>query len=187
MSAVVARYSRTAIALHWIIAILITINVGLALLAEAFGEDRIRFMIDTHKSIGITVLGLAIMRLIWRATHVPPALPDHYKPWERRAAAAAHVFLYLLIFAMPISGWLHDSAWKAAPEVKMYWFGLFEWPRIGWIMTMEPAAKESLHGLLGEVHELLALVLYLLVFVHIAAALKHQFIDKQPELQRMWR
>ncbi|MBP7136534.1 MAG: cytochrome b [Sphingomonadaceae bacterium] len=186
MSAIVARYSRTAIVLHWVIALLIVANVALGLLFESFGEDNVRPLIDAHKSIGITVLGLAIMRLLWRATHVPPALPDHYKPWEKLAAKAAHLFLYVLIFAMPISGWLHDSAWKAAPEIKMYWFGLFEWPRIGWIMNMDPAVKESLHGLFGEVHESLALVLYLLVFLHVAGALKHQFIDKHAELQRMW-
>jgi cytochrome b561 len=68
----------------------------------------------------------------------------------------------------------------------MYWFGLFEWPRIGWIMNMDPAVKESLHGLFGEVHESLALILYLLVFLHVAGALKHQFLDKHAELQRMW-
>lgn len=186
MSVIASRYTRTAIALHWVIAVLITLNVALGLFAESFGQDRIRAMIDAHKSIGITVLGLVLMRLLWRATHVPPALPDHYRAWEKFAAKAAHIALYLLMLAMPISGWLHDSAWKAAPEIKMYWFGLFEWPRIGWIMNMEPAAKEMLHGLFGEIHEILAFGLYLLVALHIAAALKHQFVDKEAELQRMW-
>ena len=186
MSAIVARYSRTAIVLHWAIALLIVANVALGLLFESFGEDNVRPLIDAHKSIGITVLGLAIMRLLWRATHVPPALPAHYKPWEKLAPNAAHLFTSVLIFAMPISGWLTDRPWKPAPEIKMYWFGLFEWPRIGWIMNMDPAVKESLHGLFGEVHESLALVLYLLVFLHLAGALKHQFIDKHAELQRMW-
>lgn len=186
MSSLVERYSRPAIVFHWLIGLLILINIGLALLDEAFGEAATRPMVDLHKSIGVTILGLAVMRLIWRATHRPPALPNHYRPWERRASHIVHWLFYLLIFAMPLSGWMHDSAWKAAPEIKMYWFGLFEWPRIGWIMNMDAQTKEHLHTLFGAIHENLALVLYLLFFLHVGAALKHQWFDKEKELQRMW-
>ena len=181
------RYGLTAQLFHWVTLLLVVALFALASYFEEMpaGPEK-GVVIGWHKSIGITVLGLVLMRLLWRATHVPPALPDHYRAWEKFAAKAAHIALYLLMLAMPISGWLHDSAWKAAPEIKMYWFGLFEWPRIGWIMNMEPAAKEMLHGLFGEIHEILAFGLYLLVALHIAAALKHQFVDKEAELQRMW-
>ncbi len=185
MSTLVERYSRPAIWLHWIIGVLIIANLAIGILHDHVGEENVRFMINTHKSIGITVLGLAIMRLLWRLTHRPPALPGHYKRWEKTTSHIVHWLLYFMIFALPVTGWMHDSAWKAAPEIKMYWFGLFEWPRIGWIMNMEPAAKEAFHDVMGERHEILGFALIALVLLHIGAALKHQFIDKERELQRM--
>jgi cytochrome b561 len=181
------RYTRPAIILHWLIAALMIVNFALGQFSEAFGEDYIRFMINAHKSTGITVLGLVLLRILWRLTHQPPALPANFKPWEKRASHAAHMLLYFLMFALPLSGWMHDSAWKAAPEIKMYWFGLFEWPRISWIMELEPVLKEQWHSVLGEVHEIMGKVLLALFVLHVGGALKHQFIDKHPELQRMWR
>lgn len=180
-----AKYTRTAIALHWLVALLIFINLVLAFITEQIPEDWIRPAINTHKSIGITVLGLVLMRLLWRLTHKPPPLPASYPRWERITAHAAHILFYLFMLALPLTGWLHDSAWKAAPEVKMYWFGLFEWPRFDFIMQLEPVLKEQLHGQLGEIHEYLGFGLIGLWVLHVGAALKHQFIDKHQELQRM--
>jgi cytochrome b561 len=185
MSDFVARYTRPAIYLHWAIAMLMILNLALAHLTEAFGEESIRTVIDSHKSVGMTVLGLAIMRIIWRLTHKPPPLPAHYKSWEQRASHIVHWALYFLIFALPVTGWMHDSAWKAAPEIPLNWFGLFELPRISWIMGMEAGAKESFHSIMGERHELLGWALIALVLLHVGAALKHQFIDGEKELQRM--
>jgi len=182
----IRRYTRTAMVLHWLIALLITINVALIWSVEYVPEERIRLVIDSHKSFGITVLGLVLMRLLWRAANRPPDLPDSYPRTEKTVAHAAHIALYVLMIGLPLSGWLHDSAWKAAGEIKMYLFGLFEWPRIGWIMSLDPATKERLHGLFGGIHHWLAYGLYGLVGLHIAAALKHQFWDGHPELQRMW-
>ena len=90
-------------------------------------------------------------------------------------ANATHLFLYTLMLLIPLSGWMHDSAWKAASEIKMNWFGFFEWPRIAWIMQVEPVAKERLHDLFGSVHEWFTYMLYALVTLHIAAALMHHF------------
>ncbi len=180
-----AKYTRTAMLLHWLIALLIFVNLVLAFITEQIPEDWIRPAINTHKSIGITVLGLVLMRLLWRLTHQPPPLPDSYPRWERVTAQTAHWLFYVLMLAMPLTGWLHDSAWKAAPEVKMYWFGLFEWPRFGFIMALEPVLKERLHGQLGDIHEYLGYTLIGLWVLHVGAALKHQFIDKHQELQRM--
>ena len=147
---------------------------------------NIRFVYDTHKSIGITVLGLVILLVLWRITHRPTALPAVYKPWEITVSKVTHGILYFIMFFMPLSGWLHDSAWDAAAEIKLHYFGLFELPRLEWIMQMEPVAKQALHGILGEAHEIGGYALYALVFLHIAGALKHQWIDKHKELQRMW-
>lgn len=179
------KYTPVAIVLHWMIALLIIANVGLGLSIDHVADENVRFVIDTHKSIGITVLGLAIMRLLWRATHRPPPLPAHYPQWEKLSAHLAHAILYLLIFALPISGWMHDSAWKDADTHPMTLFGLAPWPRIAWIMHVEPVAKEALHDTFGWVHKRFGCVLYLLFTLHIAGALKHQFFDKEPELQRM--
>jgi len=179
------RYSRTAVLLHWLIAALIVGNVLLAWSVDYLPDGWVRPVIDTHKSIGITVLGLAVMRLLWRLGHAPPPLPSAYPRWERLSAALAHAALYLLIFALPLSGWLHDSAWKDAPTHPMRWFALFEWPRIPFILRLDPVTKESLHTLFGALHTWSGYLLYALLALHVGAAFKHQWIDKQPELERM--
>ena len=179
------RYTQTAIVLHWVIAILIVTNVALIWTVDLLPDDFVRPAINTHKSIGITVLGLAIMRLLWRFSHRPPALPAGYPRWERIGAHAAHVALYVLIFCLPLSGWMHDSAWKDAPSHPMFLYGLVPWPRIGWLQRIPLADKDFWHDRLGLVHAAFGYVLYGLLFLHIAGALKHQWIDKEPELQRM--
>jgi cytochrome b561 len=183
----VHRYTRTAVFLHWLIAALIATNVCLALSIEfdLVSDERVRPVIDTHKSIGITVLGLFILRLLWRFAHPPPPLPAGYARWERRTSAVVHGLLYALMLLLPISGWLHDSAWKGAATHPMYLYGLVPWPRIGFIASVEPAARESLHTLLGNVHTAFGYALYVLVALHIGAALKHQWFDGERELQRM--
>ena len=180
------RYSRTAMVMHWLVALLIATNLLLAWVVDFLPEERVRLTIDTHKSIGITVLGLAVLRLLWRFFHKPPALPSTYAIWERRASHAAHLLLYGLIFLMPLSGWMSDSAWKDAATHPMQLFGLVPWPRIGWIINMEPGTREVLHNAFGALHEWAGFVLYALLGLHILGALKHQFFDKEKELQRMW-
>ncbi len=180
-----ARYTNMAIALHWIIAVLILANIGFGYAANLVPDGFVRTLVDTHKSIGITVLGLAILRILWRFSHKPPDLPQCYSPFERFAALAAHGALYVLIFALPISGWMHDSAWKDAASHPMSLYGLVPWPRIGWIEQVEPVEKERLHSLFFAVHVWFAYALYLLLALHIVRALKHQFFDRHAELQRM--
>ena len=180
------RYTRTAMVLHWLVALLILSNVILIYLVEYVPDERVRWVIDTHKSTGITVLGLAILRLLWRFAHKPPELPGSYARWERRASSVAHGLLYSLIFIIPLSGWLHDSAWKNAAAFPLKLYGLVPWPRIGWIMEMDPATRLQLHGAFGALHEYAGYVLFALLALHIAGALKHQFVDKQKQLQRMW-
>jgi cytochrome b561 len=178
------RYSLPAIVIHWIVAALVLTNIALALSVDSLPESWQRPDIDLHKSFGITVLGLAVLRLLWRLSHKPPPLPP-YAPWERLAAHAAHWTLYALIFLMPISGWLHDSAFKDAAKHPLVLYGVIPWFRIGLVQNQDPATKEYLHGLFGQIHTSLAYVIYAMVAVHVAGALKHQFLDKQPELQRM--
>jgi cytochrome b561 len=179
------RYNRLAMMLHWLVALLIIANVALIWTVDYVSDDDARVVIDTHKSIGITVLGLALLRLLWRAANRPPPLPTAYRPWERQTAHVAHVALYVLIVALPLSGWLHDSAWKDAATHPMYLFGLFEWPRVGLITAVDPAHKEVLHDQLGALHTWLGYILYGLFALHIIGAVKHQFLDKEAQFQRI--
>jgi len=181
----VQKYSLTAIWLHWIVAALLIVNVSLALYADHAPEDWVRPIIDAHKSIGLTLLGLAILRLSWRLSHPAPPLPSRYARWERALAHIAHGFLYALIFLLPLTGLAHDSAWKAAPSHPLRWFWLFELPHIGWLYALPEDQKDWWHKLFGIAHTSAGYALYGLVALHILGALKHQFIDKQPELQRM--
>ncbi len=179
------RYTRTAMVLHWVIAVLIIGNVLLVWTVDWFPDTLVRPAIDTHKSIGITVLGLVLLRILWRLSHTPPAMPASYPKVERAGAHAAHLLLYGLILGLPISGWIHDSAFKDAAKYPLYLFGLVPWPRIAPIMALDPATKEHVHSVWFQIHSTLAYILYALLALHVLGALKHQFIDKEPELQRM--
>lgn len=179
------EYTRVAAVLHWVVAALILANLLFGLTADAFPEDWIRPVIDLHKSIGLTVLGLVIPRILWRLSHPPPAFPASYSRLEKAAAHFAHGALYLLIVLMPVSGWLHDSAFKdaAAHPLRIFW--VIPWFRIGAIEHLDPATKERLHSVFFVLHAGAAFVLMGLLALHILGALKHQFIDREPELQRM--
>ena len=179
------KYTRVAMLLHWAIALLILANIALGLSAALLpttilSDTDARFVIDTHKSIGITVLGLAIIRVLWRLTHRPPPLPAVFPGWEKAAAHVAHIALYVLIFALPLSGWAHDSAWNAAATHPMHLFGLVPWPRIGFVMHLDPALKEQMHTQLGTLHTWCGYALYVVLALHILGALKHQWIDRHP-------
>lgn len=185
----IGRYTRVAIWLHWLVAFGIILNVALAWVwpygdSNATLGEWVRPMIDTHKSVGVTVLGLAVLRLLWRFSHQPPAMSYAYAGWERGLAHAVHWGLYLVIFAMPLTGWIMDSAWEGAPTHPMYWFGTFEWPRIGFIEHLDPATKLRVHDRSGAAHGYIAYVVYALFVLHVAGALKHQ-LQGHRELQRM--
>lgn len=183
---VIPKYTQPAVILHWLIALLIGINLLIGSAVDLTPDSWHRALINFHKSIGITALGLFFVRLAWRMTHTPPALPDDYKVWERRAAHAAHVALYFIMFALPLSGWAHDSAWAGAPTHPLTLFGAIPWFRLSWIMDLDAATKETYHKNFGALHELLSNALYVVLAAHIAGAIKHQWLDKKKELQRMW-
>ena len=180
-----ARYTRVAMALHWIVAILIVGNVVLGLAADSLPDDWIRPAVDTHKSVGLTVLGLAVLRLLWRFANPPPPLPEGFSPLERLGAHAAHVALYVLIFALPISGWIHDSAWSGAATHPFLLWGVVPHVRIAAITALDPATRERIHATFFAFHVWFAYALYALLAAHVLGALKHQFWDGERELQRM--
>ncbi len=180
-----ARFTGVAIALHWLMAVVIAVNVGLALSVDFLPDSAVRPVIDLHKSLGITVLGLVILRVLWRLSHPPPALPAGYSPWERFSAHGVHYLLYMMMLVLPLSGWLHDSAWRDAATHPMRLFWTFEWPRLQFIATLPAGLKEELHTRFGELHTWLGYGLYALFALHVGGALKHQWFDREAELQRM--
>lgn len=185
----IPQYTRVAALLHWVVAVLIGVNVILGFTADWFPDDWVRRVIDTHKSIGLTVLGLVLLRILWRLSHPAPPLPASYPRLERAGAHVAHVGLYLLILLLPISGWMHDFAFKdaAANPLRIFW--VIPWFRIGAIADLDPVTKERMHTAFFALHVWAGYALYALVTLHILGALKHQFIDREPEFARMrlWR
>jgi len=166
-------------------AVLIIGSAVLILSVDWFPDAMVRPVIDTHKSIGITVLGLALLRVLWRVSHRPPALPRSYTWLERTVAQATHLALYGLILALPISGWIHDSAFKDAATTPLRLFGLVPWPRIAPIMALDPATKEQVHTVWFQIHATLAYMLYMLLALHVLVTLKHHVLDRETVLGRM--
>ncbi len=184
MTAPAGRYTRLAMIFHWLIALGIVVNYLLVWVVDALPKTAERPIINVHKSIGLTVLGLAIMRLLWRWANPPPAMPATYARWERLLAHGTHVTLYVLIFAMPITGWIHDSAWKGAAQNPLKIFGL-PWFRIGAIADQDPATKERIHAQFFVLHSAFGWALVALFVLHVAGTLKHHFVDHEAEVQRM--
>ena len=140
---------------------------------------------NTHKTFGITVLGLALLRLMWRIGHRPPPFSPTIPAWPVKSARAGHAGLYFLILAMPLSGWIYDSAWEWAAEVPIDFFGLFQMPRIAWVANMAPEPKKTLDEVAHIAHEWLSYLLYFLLAAHLIGAAKHQSFDRVPTLERM--
>lgn len=172
----IEKYSATARVLHWAISVLVILQFILAWTADSLPEEdeRIATLMLTHKSIGMTVLALAVIRLVWRFLHKPPAFPASMSVAEQRLAAVTHWALYLLIFLMPLSGWLMSSSAGRSTQ----WFGLFAFPDL---VGKNRPAFDFFH----EAHELLAWVLFALALFHILAALWHVFVKKDGLLKRM--
>jgi cytochrome b561 len=171
-------YTRTAVVLHWFVALLIACGFTLgATMTDLHMSPRKLRLYSYHKWIGITVLGLVAIRLIWRLTHAAPAL-EPMPRWQRIAAHGTHRLLYLLMIATPLAGWLYSSA-SGYPVV---YLKLWQLPDL-------VSKNKELADVLVEVHGYLAWTLFYVVLLHAAAALKHHFFDRDATLRRMlaWR
>jgi cytochrome b561 len=168
------RYSTTAIALHWVMALAILGNFCLGLYMSDLPMSMARLkLFNYHKWTGATILALAALRLLWRLTHRPPAeLPA--PKWQHTAAAATHWALYALFFAVPLVGWAYSSA--AGFPLVLY--GVLPLPDF---VPKDKALAEVLKALHGD----LAWVLFGLVCLHLAAVGKHMVIDRDGLLRRM--
>lgn len=183
----IPRYTLVAIILHWLIAVAIILQIasGLWMVDAIKGATYQALAYDTyqwHKSLGLTVLILSLMRLAWRLTHRPPALPDGMKRVERVGAHLTHWLFYGFMIGAPLTGWAMVSA--SPWDLPTIWFGLFEVPHIPWLYDLDMAAKEGVEAGFKLSHEIMGKLGLALLLLHIGAALKHQFIAKD---HLMWR
>lgn len=190
------RYTRTAIVLHWLIALGIfgmlafgwymtdlpreapkqiaydLFDWGLVTWQLAEAASPRTFYFNLHKSIGITLFALIIFRIFWRISHRPPAPLASLKAWERKLSTGAHHLLYLLMVAIPVSGLIMSIASKYGVK----WFGL------DFIAGID---SKPLREIFHEVHEIAGLLLVAILALHILGALKHKFVDKDDTMKRM--
>jgi len=172
-----SRYSTVAIVFHWSIAVLLIANLAAGLLfdtVEAYDKSLFFSLIQLHKSTGITVLALAVLRLGWRLTHPAPPYPAHMTTAERALAKVSHWGFYVLMIALPLSGWAMVSV--STKKFPMFWYGLFEVP-----MLSVPKNWNYY-----ELHEILGWVALAMIALHVAAALKHHYFDRDNIFARIW-
>jgi cytochrome b561 len=178
------RYTAVAIALHWAIALLIIGLIAVGWIMDAMpggpGSPKTS-IIQLHKSFGITVLLLSIARIVWRIMNPPPPEPT-MPAWQKRLASLVHILLYVLMIAMPLTGWIMASAQIGQHDTRF--FGTFEMYVPG-IPTLSPETREPIAEAFETVHHNLAWVIVGLLILHVAGALKHQLVDKDGLLARI--
>jgi cytochrome b561 len=170
-----ARYGAVAQGLHWLIAALVLTMFGLGwYMADLpLGQQKLD-LYQLHKSLGLTIFALVVLRLGWRLGHAPPPLPAALPAWERTVAKGAHVLFYVILLVQPLIGLVQSNA--------------ANFPVVVWGVLPLPAligTNEALGETLVEVHELVARALLVLILLHVAAALRHHFILKDDVLRRM--
>jgi cytochrome b561 len=169
-----ARYGAVAQLFHWVIVVLIITQFVLAERAEGLSPVAKIGVLGTHKSVGITILILAVLRLTWRLFNPVPPLPPGTPRWQELAAHASHFLLYALLFIQPVVGWLMSSA----RAFSVSWWGLVQLPDL---IQPNKVAFERLR----DWHQAIAYTLAAIALIHIAAAIKHHFFDRDDVLRRM--
>lgn len=177
------RYTRLAIAFHWAIAALVLalLGIGLAMTHGDLAPMRRFQLYQWHKSLGITVLALSLLRLGWRAFHRPPPLPAAMPAWERKGAHLAHGLLYGLILGLPLVGWALVSA--SPFNIPTVLYGTVPWPHLP--LFADLADKATAEAVLKRVHAYGAWMLIVLLALHVGAALRHHFALRDDTLRRI--
>lgn len=175
----IARYTGLAIALHWLLALVIIVMAGVGMYMTDLSVSPLRIKLyNWHKWAGVSFLAITVLRLLWRATHRPPRLPQavalSMPAWQVRAHHATHALMYVLFFAVPLIGWAYSSA-AGYPIV---WFGQIPLPDF-------VGPDKMLAEIIKPLHQLSALALLGLAGLHVAAVVKHQWVDRDGLLTRM--
>lgn len=172
-------YTKTAIILHWIIALLIIGQLIGGRVMMAMDPAPLKYEIfQLHKSFGLIILMLSLLRLAWRLTHRPPPLPEGMKPVERLGAKLSHIGFYVLMIGIPLAGWILVSASTRQITTKI--FKVITWPDFPGVTR-----SEGLETIMKDVHEYMAYAAIALILLHVGAALKHHFVNKDHVLIRM--
>ncbi|SFS71679.1 cytochrome b [Brevundimonas viscosa] len=169
------RYSTISLVLHWLIAALVVTQLGLIWAHEVTEGSTSREFVNMHKSVGLSILVLTLVRLGWRVANPAIPLPAETPRWQKLVARGTHVLFYVFLIAMPLVGWAASSA--AGRDI--VWFGLFNWP------LLPIGGGRETAGSLMDLHELAGKLLIALVVLHVIGALKHHFIDRDNVLHRM--
>lgn len=171
------RYDGFAIALHWLLAALIvgSLGVGLYMTGLPFSPLRLK-VYSWHKWAGVTILALSAVRLLWRIGHRPPALPAGMSRLQLASYRVSHTLMYLLFFAVPLSGWAYSSAMG----MPVGWFGVLALP------DFVPVDRVFAEAALQPLHKYSAFTLAGVTLLHVAAVLKHHWIDRDGLMKRMW-
>jgi cytochrome b561 len=179
-----SRYSAVAMSLHWAIALLLIGNILLAWYFNSLPHAARSAPTQLHKSIGITVLLLTLVRIAWRFVGPPPKLPTTMKPWEKAVAMVSHGAFYILMLGLPLTGWAMVSASPLITVHPTVLFGVVPWPAFPF-PGVDSDGLHSAHKTLEFTHATLAKLAYVLITLHVLAALKHQFFDRDDVMARM--
>lgn len=181
-----ARYGNVAMTFHWLIAALIATNLCLGFyFANVMSSHDPGFfgIVQLHKSIGLSVLALSVLRLGWRLANPIPPLPTDFGTPMKILARGTHYLFYVLIIAIPLAGWsLVSASPRGTPTL---YFGLFQWPHIPFLASLPRTMKRPYALTLGEIHALLAYTAAALLVLHVGAALWHHFVRRDNVLKRM--
>jgi cytochrome b561 len=177
------RYDAVAITFHWLIAIAIAgqLTMGWLMTSMKPGTYSQFQLYQAHKSLGMTILLVSVLRLVWRLLHTPPPLPTSMPAWERRLARVSHITLYTLLLALPLSGWAVVSA--SPLNIPTLLYGVVHLPHIAFLANLPN--KNAAESLLKELHETGVWILIALLVGHVAAALRHHFLLHDDVLVRM--
>ena len=179
MSAEKRHYSSVAIALHWLIALLLVGQIAGGLYMHRLPATTLKFeLYQWHKSFGVTILALSALRLIWRLTHRAPPLPEAMTGIERLGARVSHAGFYFLMFSLPMAGWAMVSA--SPKDVPTVLFKTIPFPHLPGMPQ-----SDALEGAFMQTHEYLAFGAIGLIILHVAAALKHHFVNRDNVLAGM--
>ncbi len=179
------RYNGVAMTLHWVIAALIIANILIAWYFNTLNGAAKIPPVQLHKSIGITVLLLSVLRLLWRIVARPPALPASVTGWERMTAGTVYVLFYVVMIGMPLTGWALSSA---SPLIMVYpikLYGVIPWPAIGYLSHLPHDQQKSAHTVFVTMHGLGAKLAYALIVLHVLAAARHWLILRDGVAGRM--
>ncbi len=183
-------YSKGAVFLHWLMAALIILMLlGGFFVLENLPDDNpklVGFMYNWHKTIGMLILVLTLIRILWRFIHKPPSFPDYVRGWEKSLAAVVYSLFYFIMIAIPMSGWALVSTGKY-PSFLMNIKSL-QLPNLPFWSHLDKAALHDVHEFFEETHELLAYLAAALIILHIMGAIWHMKTNKEYVLRMMpWK